>query len=112
MGGGCVGGICVCDERELLIGECGADGLGHGNGSGQHLSVVGEVVSGDFEGLGGDEEEDEVVFALDLDIGFICSADRINGAFSLEIEEVAVIGSGFSVIEYGLVGDWDAKDMA
>lgn len=112
MDGCCVGGISVCDESELLIGECGADGLGHGNGSGQHLSVIGEVVSGDFKGFGGDEEEDEVVFALDLDVGFICGVDRIDGAFSLEIEEVAVVGSGFSVIEHGLVGDGDAKDIA
>ena len=112
MDGCCVGGISVCDEREFLIGESGADGLGHGNGSGQHLSVIGEVVSGNFKGLGGDEEEDEVVFALDLDVGFICGADGINGAFSLEIEEVAVVGSGFSVIEHGLVGDGDAKDIA
>jgi hypothetical protein len=108
----CVGGIPVCDEGELLIGECGADGLGHGNGSGQHLSVIGEVVSGDFKGFGGDEEEDEVVFALDLDIGFIFGGDRINGAFALEIEEVAVVSSGLSVVEHGLVGDRDVKDIA
>ena len=70
------------------------------------------MVGGDFQGLGGDEEEDEVVFALDLDIGFICGADRVNGAFSLEIEEVAVVGGGLSVVEHGLVGDGDAKDIA
>lgn len=112
MNGCWVGGISVCDDSELLSGRCRADRLGHGDGGGQHLSVIGEVVSGDFEGFGGDEEEDEVVFALDLDVGFICGADRIDGAFSLEIKEVTVVGSGLSVIEHGLVGDGDVKDIA
>jgi hypothetical protein len=110
--GGWVGGISVCDDSELLIGRCGADGLGHGDGGGQHLSVIGEVVSGDVKRFGGDEEEDEVMFASDLDVGFICGADRIDGAFSLEIKEVAVVGGALSVIEHGLVGDGDVKDVA
>lgn len=112
MDSGCIGGVSVCDEGELLIGGCGADGLGHGDSGGQHLSVIGEVVSGDFQRFGGDEEEDEVMFALDLDVGFICGADRIDGAFSLEIKEVAVVGGALSVIEDGLVGDGDVKDIA
>lgn len=112
MDSGCVGGISVCDDSELLIGECGTDGLGHGDGGGQYLSVIGEVVSGDFKGFGGDEEEDEVMFASDLDVGFICGADLIDGAFSLEIKEVAVVSGALSVIEHGLVGDGDVKDIA
>jgi len=28
---GCVGGVSVCDDSELLIWGCGADGLGHGD---------------------------------------------------------------------------------
>jgi len=109
---GCVGGVSVCDDSEFLIGGCCADGLGHGDGGGQYVSVIGEVVSGDFKRFGGDEEEDEVMFASDLDVGFICGADRIDGAFSLEIKEVAVVGGALSVIEDGLVGDGDVKDIA
>jgi hypothetical protein len=52
------------------------------------------------------------MFASDLDVGFICRADRIDGAFSLEIKEVAVVGGALSVIEDGLVGDGDVKDIA
>ena len=32
------------------------------------------MVGGDFQVLGGDKEEDEMVFALDFDIGFIAGA--------------------------------------
>lgn len=52
MDGGCIGGISVCDESELLIWGCCADGLVYSDGGGQHLSVIGEVVSGDFQGFG------------------------------------------------------------
>ena len=52
MDSGCVGGVSVCDDSELLIWGCGADGLGHGDGGGQYVSVIGEVVSGDVEGFG------------------------------------------------------------
>jgi len=110
--GGCVGGVSVCDEGELLIGGCGADGLGHGDGGGQDVSVIGQVVSSDFKRFGGYEEEDEVMFAPDLDVGFICGADRIDGAFSLEIKEVAVVGGALGVIEHRLVGDGDIEDVA
>ena len=112
MDSGCVGGVSVCDEGEFLIGRCGADGLGHGDGGGQNVSVIGEVVSGDFKGFGGDEEEDEVMFAPDLDVGFICGVDRIDWAFSLEVKEVAVVGGALGVIEDGLIGDGDVKDIA
>lgn len=83
MDGGGIRGVSVGNDRELLIGLSGADGLGGGDGCGQDVSGVCEMIGGDFQGLGGDKEEDEVVFALDLDIGFICGADGIDRAFSL-----------------------------
>jgi len=52
------------------------------------------------------------MFASDLDVGFICGADRIDRAFSLEIKEVAVVGGALGVIEHALVGDRDVKDIA
>ena len=48
--------------------------------------------------LGRDEEEDKVMFAHDLDVGFIPSIKIIDRAFSLKIEEMAGVSSGFGVV--------------
>ena len=59
---------------------------------------MGNMVGGDFKGFGGDKEKDIVVFAQDLDIGFVSGTDRINRAFILMIKKMAVICGSLSVV--------------
>jgi len=75
-----IGGVAIGDQDKSLVGICGADGLFHGDNSWEGVPGVGQVVGGDFEVLGRDEEEDIVMFSQDLDVGFIPSADFTNGS--------------------------------
>lgn len=68
------------------------------------------MVSGDLEAFRGDKEEDVMMFAHDLDIGFIACAYVIDGAFVLAVKAMAVKGGGFGIIEDGLIRDFDVKD--
>lgn len=67
-------GIAVSDESDLLIEFCSADSLLHGDDSVLGVPGVCEVISGDFEVLGRDKEEDVIMFAHDFDISFITGA--------------------------------------
>ena len=69
-----VGRVAIGDQDKSLVGICGADGLFHCNNSGEGFPGVGQVVGGDLQGFGRDEEEDIVMFPEDLDVGFIPSA--------------------------------------
>ena len=74
-----IGGVSIGDEDKGLVWICGANGLFHGNNSGEGFAGVGQVVGGDFEVFGRDEEEDIVMFPQDLDVGLVSSAEVING---------------------------------
>lgn len=41
------------------------------------------MVGSDFKVIGGDEKEDVVMFALDLDVGFIAGSKGVDVAFVL-----------------------------
>ena len=69
-----IGGVSIGDQDKGLVWICGANGFSHGNNSREGFSGVGQVVGGDLEIFGRDEEEDIVVFSEDLDIGLIPSA--------------------------------------
>jgi len=64
-------GVAIGHEDKGLGWVCGANGLFHGNNRREGFPGVGQVVGGDFQRLGRDEEEDIVMFAQDLDVGFI-----------------------------------------
>ena len=49
--------------------------------------------------------------ADDLDIGFIAGRGIIHRAFVFQVELVAVVSGGFGVVENGLVGHIDFKDL-
>ena len=102
--------VAVCDKSDLLIRACSAYSFNHGRYSGLSVSVVGDVVSGDLKAFRGDKEEDVIVFAQDLDIGFITCTDVIDRAFILEVKAMAVKGGSFSIIEDSLIRDLDVKD--
>jgi len=87
-----------------LIRTCGADRLLHGDDCRQGLSVVRDMVCGDLETPGGDEEEDVVMFPHDLDVSFITGADVINGSFMFQVEAVAIEGSGRGIVQHRLEG--------
>jgi len=68
---GGIGGIPISHEDNGLVWICGANGLFHGNNSREGFPGVGEVVGGDLESFGRDEEEDIVMFPHDFDVGLI-----------------------------------------
>ena len=72
--------------------------------------AVGHMVGRDLQALGGDEEEDIVMFPQDLDVGLIPCADLVNGSLTGEIKAMAVKGSRGCVVEYRLVGEGDTED--
>ena len=61
------------------------------------------MVRGDFQVIGRDEEEYVLMFAQDLDVGFITGRYVINQTFVLEIEPVAVPGGTGGIIKNGLM---------
>ena len=66
-----IGGVPIGYKDNSLVWICGANGLSHRNNSREGFSGVCQVVGGDLESLGRDEEEDIVMFSEDLDIGLI-----------------------------------------
>ncbi len=104
-----VGGVAIGHEDEGLVWVGGANGFFHGDDGGERFSVIGHVVGGDFEALGREEEEDIVAFAHDLDVGLIACADFVDGSLILEVEAVAVEGSGRGIVQDCLIGDGDTE---
>ena len=66
-----IGRVSIGYKDKGLIGICGANGLSHCNNGGEGISGVGDMVGRDLVILGRDEEEDEVMFPHDLDVGLI-----------------------------------------
>jgi len=102
--------ISVSDECNLLLGFCSANSLIHSGNSWLNSSVICDMVGGYFKVFRGDKEEGVVVFAHDLDIGFITCTYRIDRAFMLEIKAMTVESGCRGVIENGLIRDIDVKD--
>lgn len=102
--------VAVGNESDLLIRLCSAYSFNHGSDGGLGVSVVGNVVSGDLQVFRGDKEEDVMMIAHDLDIGFITCADVIDRAFVLAVKAMAVKGGGFGIIEDSLIRDLDIED--
>lgn len=50
--------------------------------------------------------------AVDFDVGFVAGLEFIDGSFVLEVEAVAVVSGHFAVVEDGLIGQVDFKDLA
>jgi len=73
-----IGGVSIGHKDNGLVWICGANGLFHGNNSREGFPGVGQVVGGDLEALGRDEEEDIVMFAHDLDVSLISCVYFIN----------------------------------
>ena len=94
-----------------MIGISGPDGLLDSDSGGKYLPRIGQVVGGDFEFFGRNKKEDEAMFAHDFDIGFVAGAEVIDRTFILKIEEMAMVSSGFGVVENGLIRNTDLKDM-
>jgi hypothetical protein len=69
-----IGGVSIGHKGKGLIRISGANGLFHCNNSREGFPGVGQVVGGDLEAFGRDEEEDIVMFPQDLDVGLIPSA--------------------------------------
>ena len=69
-----IGGVAIGDKDNGLVWICGANGLFHSNNSREGFPGGGQVVGGDLESFGRDEEEDIVMFPQDLDVGLISSA--------------------------------------
>lgn len=66
-----VGGISIGNEGKGLVGWRGTDGFIHGNGRGQGIAGMIDVVGRDFALGWGDEKKGVCVFAGDLDVGFV-----------------------------------------
>ncbi len=66
-----IGGVSISHKNNGLVWICSANGLFHRNNSREGFSGIGQVVGGDLATLGRDEEEDEVMFPEDLDVGLI-----------------------------------------
>ncbi len=72
---GWIGRIAVSDENDLLAGSSGSDRLAYGNDSRLSVPTVGNVIGGDLQVLGRDEEQGKAVLPQDPDIGFVAGLD-------------------------------------
>ena len=107
---GRVGRVAVRDEDDLLAGIGGPDCFVHGSDRGLGIPVVSDVIGGDLQVLGRDEEKDKVVLPQDPDIGLIASLDGIDRAFVPEIEAVAVERRCRGIVQDRLIRDLDIED--
>ena len=109
---GGIGGKAVEDQVSGLLVRCGACDLVDGDGGVVGVACVGDVIAGDFVGLGAEEEEGVGPAAGDFDIDFVAGAEGIAGALVSEVEAVQVNSRGLAVVEDGLIGEGDLVDMA
>jgi len=100
-----IGGVSIGDQDDGLVRISGANGLFHCNDGREGFPGVCQVVGGDLESLGRDEEEDIAMFSQDLEVGLIASAKVINRSLAGEVEAVAIEGGRSSVVKNGLIGD-------
>jgi hypothetical protein len=104
-----IGGIPIRDEDNRVFRIGGADRFLHGNDCRERLSGIRDMVCGDLETFGRDEEKDVVLFPHDLDVGFIACADGIDRPFVFQVDAVAIEGSGGGIVEHSLGGDSDIE---
>lgn len=103
-------GVAVGNNGNLLMGLGSADGLIHGGNGRLGSSVVGDMIGSDFQAFRRDKKEDVIMFAHDLDIGFMVCAYRVYRAFMLKVKAMAVESGSGGIIEYSLIRDIDIKD--
>ena len=108
---GRIGRITVGHEDDLQIGSSGPGSFLHGNNGGKGRPVVGDVIGGDFEALGRNKEENVVMLAQDLDVGFIAGGNGIDAAFVVEIEAVAVKSCCCGIVQHCLIRNPDIEDV-
>lgn len=104
-----VGRVAVGDEGKFLIGIGGADGFVHGDGGGESLTIVGDVVRSDLVIFRRDKQEDKGVLTSDFDVCLVAGGFVVDRAFESHVELMAVVGSGFGVVEDGFVRDMDVE---
>ena len=98
MDAGWIGRVAVGDEDDLLAGSCGTDRLLHGNDRRLRSPVISNMIGGDFQAFGRDEEKDVPMLSEDLDIRFITGLNRIDRTFMLEVVAVAVKRCGCRIV--------------
>lgn len=96
-------GVTISNESDLLTVSSGTDSFPHSDHSRQGSPVVSNVVSRDFEGFAGDEEEHVMVFAQHLNVGLITGADVIDTPFMPEVKAMTVPGGTGCIIEHSLM---------
>ena len=84
----------------------------HGNRGVVGVAFVGDVVAGDFVGLGADEQEGVGAVGVDFDEDFVAGAEGVRRAGVGEVEAMEMDGGGLAVVEDGLVGEADLVDVA
>ena len=104
-----IGGVSIRNEDDCLFWVCSADRFFHGDDCREGFSGIRDVVCGDLETFGRDEEKGVVLFPHDLDIGFIACADVIDRSFVFQVKAVAIKGSGGGIVEDGLEGYRDIE---
>ncbi len=107
-----IGGIPVGDKGKGLVRICSANSFFHCNNSGEGFPGVGQVVGGDLESFGRDEEEDIVMFAHDFDVGLIPCAYVIDGSLTGQVHAMAIEGGRSGIVQDGLIGDRDGEHGA
>jgi hypothetical protein len=110
MDAGWVGRVPIGDEDDLLTWSCGSDRFVHGDDRGLRSPVIGNMVGGDFQALGGDEEKDILMFPQYPDIRFIAGLDRIDLAFMLEVVAMAVKRRSCRIVQDSLIRDFNIED--
>lgn len=106
---GRIRGIAIGDEDNGLVGVGSANRLCHGNNGREGVSGVCQMVGRDLQVLGGDKEEDVVVFSHDLEVGFITCTYFINRSLMGHIKAMTIKGGRSGIIQYCLVGDGDPE---
>ena len=104
--------IAVGNERERLSFGQGAGGLAQSDGSGQGIAFGRDMIGRDLMGEGIEEEETEVMFAGDPDIGFIAGGGIAEPSLVAEVEVMTVVGGGLGIVEDGLIAERHAEDLA
>ena len=80
---GRVRGIAIGNKSDALIGFSSTDGLIHSADGRLGATIVGYMIGSDFKVISGDEKEDVLMFALDLDVGFIAGSKGVDTTFVL-----------------------------
>ncbi len=104
-----IGRVPIGHKDKGLVWICGANGFSHRDNGWESFSGVCDVVGGDLEVLGREEEEHIVMFSDDLDVGLIPCADVINGSLMGEVKGMAREGGCGGIVEDGLVREGDTE---